>query len=135
MATQELVSRKETHTTAARQKERCIMTEKKNTITEVAALKAAIAASGDKLAPEVMEKLEHMVEVRSRKYDRKKDDSKRLANIALGEQFAAEWTGGEFKASDVRNVLGVSPAKATAICLAMEWKKVPSTEKVNVYTL
>lgn len=101
-------------------------------ITEVQALKAVVEFAP---TPEIREKLEHMIEVRSRKHDRKKDDSKRLANIALGEEFASKWDGGDFKASDVRGVLGVSPAKATAICLAMEWRKVPTTEKVNVYSL
>lgn len=111
------------------------MTEKKMTITEVAALNAAIAACGDNLDPEVREKLEHMIEVRSRKRERKSDDSKRLANIALGEQFAEKWTGDTFKASDVAATLGVSAAKASAIARAMGWDTVPTTEKVNVYTL
>ena len=31
--------------------------------------------------------------------------------------------------------LGVSVAKASAICKAMGWEKVPTTEKVAVYTL
>ena len=111
------------------------MTEKKMTITEVAALNAAIAACGDNLDPEVRAKLEHMVEVRSRKRERKSDNSKTLANIALGEQFAETWTGETFKAADVANTLGVSVAKASAICKAIGWEKVPTTEKVAVYTL
>ena len=111
------------------------MAEKKMTITEVAALNAAIAACGNNLDPEVREKLEHMVEVRSRKHDRKKDDSKRLANIALGEQFADSWTGETFKAADVAAALNVSVSKACAVCRAMEWNEVPTTEKVKVYSL
>lgn len=113
------------------QKERCIMAENKG-ITEVAALRAAIAGE---LTDEVIEKLNHMIEVRSRKRERKPDDSKRLANIALGEQFAEGFEGENFKASDVAAALGVSVAKASAICKAMGWEKIPTTEKVAVYTL
>ena len=107
------------------------MTENKG-ITEVQALNAVL-----EFAPsdEVRAKLEHMIEVRSRKRERKADDSKRLANIALGEQFAAQWNGETFKAADVAATLNVSPAKASAIAKAMEWETVPTTEKVNVYTL
>ena len=104
----------------------------KNTITEVAAIRAALEGN---LTAEVVEKLEHMIEVRSRKRERKKDDSKRLANIALGEQFAEGFSGETFKAVDVANALGVTVAKASAICKAMGWETVPTTEKVNVYTL
>ena len=107
----------------------------KMTITEVAALNAAIAACGENLDPEVRAKLEHMIEVRSRKHVRKPDDSKRLANIALGEQFAEGFTGETFKAADVATALGVSVAKACAICKAMGWTEVPTTEKVKVYAL
>ena len=111
--------------------------EKKNAITEVQALTVAIDCVEDNgnYPNEVVEKLKHMIEVRSRKRERKADDSKRLANIALGEEFAEKWAGAEFKASDVAATLGVSPAKASAICRAMDWTKVPTTEKVNVYTL
>ena len=101
-------------------------------ITEVEALRAALA--GD-LNDEVIAKINHMIEVRSRKRVRKPDDSKRLANIALGEQFAEGFTGETFKAADVATALGVSVAKASAICKAMGWEKVPTTEKVAVYTL
>lgn len=101
-------------------------------ITEVEALRAALA--GD-LNDEVIAKINHMIEVRSRKRVRKPDDSKRLANIALGEQFAEGFNGETFKASDVASTLGVSVAKASAICKAMGWEKVPTTEKVAVYTL
>lgn len=101
-------------------------------ITEVQALNAVL-----EFAPsdEVREKLEHMIEVRSRKRERKSDNSKTIANIALGEQFAEQFTGETFKAADVANFHGVSVAKASAICKAMGWEKVPSTEKVAVYTL
>lgn len=101
-------------------------------MTEVAALRAALAGE---MTAEVVAKIEHMIEVRSRKHERKPDDSKRLANIALGEEFASRFEGDTFKASDVANVLGVSVAKASAICKAMGWETVPTTEKVNVYTL
>lgn len=102
------------------------------TITEVQAIRNALAGVLDE---ETVAKLNHMIEVRSRKRVRKPDDSKRLANIALGEQFAAGFEGETFKAADVANALGVSVAKASAICKAMEWEKVPTTEKVAVYTL
>lgn len=101
-------------------------------ITEVQALKSALA--GD-MTDEVIAKIEHMIEVRSRKRERKSDNSKTLANIALGEQFAEGFTGETFKAADVAAALGVSVAKASAICKAMGWEKVPTTEKVAVYTL
>lgn len=101
-------------------------------ITEVQALSAVL-----EFAPsdEVREKLEHMIEVRSRKRERKSDNSKTIANMALGEDFAAQWKGETFKAADVAATLGVSTAKGSAICKAMGWAKVPTTEKVAVYTL
>ena len=112
------------------------------TITEVQALNAArnlvaaeVAAGIDDTWTDVLNKLDHMIEVRSRKRVRKPDNSKRLANIALGEQFAEGFEGETFKAADVANALGVSVAKASAICKAMGWEKVPTTEKVAVYTL
>ena len=108
------------------------MTEKKNVITEVQALNAVLEFD---LPADVREKIEHMVEVRSRKHERKTDDSKRIANVALGEQFAETWTDATFKASDVAKALDVSTSKANAICKAMGWATVPTTEKVNVYTL
>lgn len=109
---------------------RCHMAEQ--TITEVQAIRNALAGILDE---ETVAKLNHMIEVRSRKRVRKPDNSKRLANIALGEQFAEGFEGETFKAADVANALGVSVAKASAICKAMEWEKVPTTEKVAVYTL
>jgi hypothetical protein len=102
------------------------------TITEVQAIRNALAGILDE---ETVAKLNHMIEVRSRKRVRKPDNSKRLANIALGEQFAEGFEGETFKAADVANALGVSVAKASAICKAIEWEKVPTTEKVAVYTL
>ena len=101
-------------------------------ITEVQAIRNALDG---RLDAETVAKLEHMIEVRSRKRERKPDDSKRLANIALGEQFAEAFEGETFKAKDVADTLGVSVAKASAICKAMGWEKVPTTEKVAVYTL
>ncbi len=108
------------------------------TMTEVEALTNAIKVLnvtdlGDGGA--TIAKLRHMVEVRSRKHERKPDNSKRIANIALGEKFAETFTGGTFKASDVASALGVTVAKASAICKAMGWEKVPTTEKVAVYSL
>ena len=84
---------------------------------------------------ETLEKVDHMVEVRSRKRERKADDSKRLANIALGEQFAEAFEGETFKAKDVADFLNVSVSKACAVCRAMGWDEIPTTEKVKVYTL
>ena len=101
-------------------------------MTEVQALRNALAGILDE---QTVEKLNHMIEVRSRKRERKADDSKRLANIALGEQFAEGWEGETFKAADVAAVLNVSVSKACAVCKAMEWDEVPTTEKVKVYTL
>ena len=101
-------------------------------MTEVQALRNALAGKMDE---ETIAKIEHMIEVRSRKRERKADTSKRDANIALGEQFAETFTGETFKAADVANALGVSVAKGSAICKAMGWAKVPTTEKVAVYSL
>ncbi len=101
-------------------------------MTEVQALRNALEGKLDELT---VAKLEHMIEVRSRKRERKTDDSKRLANIALGEQFAENFEGETFKAADVADALGVSKPKANAICKAMGWNEVPTTEKVKVYSL
>ena len=102
-------------------------------MTEVQALRNALAGILDE---DTTAKLNHMIEVRSRKRVRKTDDSKRLANIALGEQFESEWNEGEtFKASDVARVLNVSTSKACAIARVMDWTQVPTTEKVKVYSL
>lgn len=101
-------------------------------ITEVQAIRNALAGQLD---PETVAKLEHMIEVRSRKRERKPDTSKRDANVALGEQFEKLWDGDEFRISDVRELLNVNTARAIAIARAMEWAKVPTTETVCVYTL
>ena len=101
-------------------------------ITEVTAIRAAL---NGELTEEVVAKLEHMIEVRSRKRERKADDSKKIANIALGEQFADAFEGETFKAKDVADFLNVSVSKACAVCRAMEWDEVPTTEKVKVYKL
>ena len=111
------------------------MAEKK--MTEVQAIGAIVefAVHNGFENEEVLAKLNHMVEVRSRKRERKTDDSKRLANITLGEKFAETFEGETFKASDVAAVLEVSTPKANAICKAMKWDEVPTTEKVKVYKL
>ena len=102
-------------------------------ITEVQALSAVVEFAP---TPEIREKLEHMIEVRSRKRERKTDDSKRIANQALGAEFAEKWTGGEFKAKDVMETLNLpNISKANAVIRACEWESVPTTEKVKVYSL
>ena len=103
-------------------------------MTEVQALSNALAFVPE-TETETREKLAHMIEVRSRKRERKANDSKKLANIALGEQFAEMWSGETFKAADVATALNVSVSKACAICRAMGWDEVPTTEKVKVYSL
>lgn len=108
------------------------MAEKKNVMTEVQALDAVLKFD---LPDDVREKIEHMREVRSRKHEGTKDDSKRLKNVELGTRFAESWEGGTFKAADVAKALDVNTSKANAICKAMGWATVPTTEKVNVYTL
>lgn len=86
-------------------------------------------------ANEAIEILEKMHAQITKPRVRKADDSKRLANLALGEEFAGAWNGDTFKAADVAATLGVSVAKACAICKVMAWDEVPTTEKVKVYTL
>lgn len=103
-------------------------------ITEVKALTVALGFVPE-TETEIREKIEHMIEVRSRKRVRKTDDSKRVANIALGEKFAEAFEGETFKAKDVADFLEVSISKACAVCRAMGWDEVPTTEKVKVYTL
>ena len=127
-------------------KRRCNMAEKKG-MTEIEALTLAVEmfkhheyGANEIFMTEIegipaVKKLEHMIEVRSRKHERKADDSKRLANIALGEEFAANFKGETFKAADVAAALHVTTAKASAICRTMGWEKVPSSEKVLVYKL
>jgi hypothetical protein len=101
-------------------------------MTEVQALRNALAGQLDE---QTVEKLNHMIEVRSRKRDRKPNTAKRDANIALGEKFAEIWDEETFKAANVAEILEVSKPKANAICKAMGWEVVPTTEKVKVYKL
>ena len=101
-------------------------------MTEVQALRNALAGILDE---QTVEKLNHMIEVRSRKRDRKHNTAKRDANIALGEKFAEAWDEETFKAANVAEILEVSKPKANAICKAMGWEEVPTTEKVKVYKL
>ena len=110
------------------------MAEKIN-VTEVQALTALVefAKANEFDNAEVIEKAEHMIEVRSRKRERKTDNSKTLANIALGEEFLKGWTEPTFKAADIAEALNVSRSKASAIARACEWDEVDSKEKVKVY--
>jgi len=101
-------------------------------MTRAQALTIAIAAVENDEARAILEKMHAQI---TKPRVRKVDDSKRLANLALGEQFIGAWNGETFKASDVANTLGVSVAKASAICKAMGWNAVPTTEKVKVYSL
>ena len=106
------------------------MAEKKMTRKE--ALTIAIETVENEEAREVLTKMyEQVTKPRPRKVDTRKRD----ANIALGEQFAANFEGETFKAADVAEVLEVSKPKANAICKAMGWEEVPTTEKVKVYAL
>ena len=106
------------------------MAEKKMTRKE--ALEIAIAAVENTEAIEVLEKIYAQV---TKPRPRKVDTRKRDANIALGEKFAAGFEGETFKAADVAEALEVSKPKANAICKAMGWEEVPTTEKVKVYSL
>ena len=106
-------------------------------ITEVQALEAAIAGN---LTDEVIAKLQKMLDTRKKPRTRKADTSKRDANVALGEDFADAFEdafpeGATFTAADVAEVLEISKQKASAVCKAMGWETVPTTEKVKVYTL
>ena len=85
-------------------------------------------------ADEVLEKLDKMIEARSKTREYKPDEAK----IAKGNEFAAMWTGDTFKASDVKLALGLDNAqKANGICSVMvntgAWEVVPSVETVRVY--
>ena len=106
------------------------MAEKKMTRKE--ALTIAIEVVENEEAREVLQKMYDQV---TKPRIRKPNTEKRDANIALGEQFAANFEGETFKAADVAEVLEVSKPKANAICKAMGWDEVPTTEKVKVYTL
>jgi hypothetical protein len=79
--------------------------------------------------------LEKMLEQISKPRTRKPNTAKRDANIALGEKFAEVWDEETFKAANVAEILEVSKPKANAICKAMGWEEIPTTEKVKVYKL
>ena len=107
------------------------MDEKKMTRAE--ALELAIAALEDN--PDAVEVLKKMHASVTKPRKRKTDDTKRLANIARGEEFVAKWEGDTFTAKDVKETLNLSSIQqAIAVCKAMEFEQVPSTEKVIVYT-
>ena len=106
------------------------MAEKKMTRKE--ALEIAIAAIENAEAVEVLEKMYAQV---TKPRTRKPNTAKRDANIALGEKFAEVWDEETFKAANVAEILEVSKPKANAICKAMGWEEVPTTEKVKVYKL
>jgi hypothetical protein len=106
------------------------MAEKKMTRKE--ALEIAIAAVENVEAVEVLEKMYAQV---TKPRPRKANTAKRDANIALGEKFAEAWDEETFKAANVAEILEVSKPKANAICKAMGWEEVPTTEKVKVYKL
>ena len=84
---------------------------------------------------EAIEILHKMYEQISKPRKRKPNTAKRDANIALGEKFAEIWDEEFFKAANVAEILEVSKPKANAICKAMGWEEVPTTEKVKVYRL
>lgn len=84
---------------------------------------------------EALEVLQKMYAQLTKPRTRKPNTAKRDANVALGEQFVELWSGDTFKAADVAQFLEVSKPKANAICKAMGWEVVPSTEKVKVYKL
>lgn len=106
------------------------MAEKKMTRKE--ALEIAIAAVENTEAVEVLEKMYAQV---TKPRPRKANTAKRDANIALGEKFAEVWDEETFKAANVAEILEVSKPKANAICKAMGWEEIPTTEKVKVYKL
>lgn len=115
------------------------MAEKKMTRKE--ALENAITWIDEGVQGEDVEILE-TVEVLKKMYaqvtkprPRKPNTAKHDANIALGEKFAAVWDEKTFKAANVAEILEVSKPKANAICKAMGWEEVPTTEKVKVYKL
>ena len=86
-------------------------------------------------ANEAIAILEKMYAQITKPRTRKPNTEKHDANVALGEKFAESWNEETFKAADVAKVLEVSKPKANAICKAMGWKEVPTTEKVKVYSL
>jgi len=106
------------------------MAEKKMTRKE--ALEIAIATVENVEAVEVLEKMYAQV---TKPRTRKPNTAKRDANIALGQKFAEAWDEETFKAANVAEILEVSKPKANAICKAMGWEEIPTTEKVKVYKL
>lgn len=113
------------------------MAEKKMTRKE--ALTIVLDATREGFEAEEMiearEVLSKMLEQISKPRPRKANTAKRDANIALGEKFAEAWDEETFKAANVAEILEVSKPKANAICKAMGWEEVPTTEKVKVYKL
>ena len=120
------------------------MAEKKMTRKE--ALETAIAITKEYLnsdmwdfsaeqVKETIEVLEKMYAQVTKPRPRKANTAKRDANIALGEKFAEVWDEETFKAANVAEILEVSKPKANAICKAMGWEEIPTTEKVKVYKL
>lgn len=113
------------------------MAEKKMTRKE--ALTIVLDATREGFEAEEMvearEVLSKMLEQISKPRPRKANTAKHDANIALGEKFAEAWDEETFKAANVAEILEVSKPKANAICKAMGWEEVPTTEKVKVYKL
>ena len=113
------------------------MAEKKMTRKE--ALENAIewiaegAQGTDAEMLETVEVLKKMHAQVTKPRPRKANTAKRDANIALGEKFAEAWDEETFKAANVAEILEVSKPKANAICKAMGWEEIPTTEKVKVY--
>ena len=91
--------------------------------------------SDEATVEEVREVLDKMYASITKPRTRKPNTAKRDANIALGEKFAEIWDEEFFKAANVAEILEVSKPKANAICKAMGWEEVPTTEKVKVYRL
>ena len=89
----------------------------------------------DARAVEAFPVIEKMYAQITKPRTRKPNTAKRDANIALGEKFAEAWDEETFKAANVAEILEVSKPKANAICKAMGWEEVPTTEKVKVYKL
>ena len=114
------------------------MTEKKMTrveaLTNVVCFLHDNEQHGDDWKEEIAV-LEKMIEQLSKPRTRKPNTAKRDANIALGKKFAEAWDEETFKAANVAEILEVSKPKANAICKAMGWEEVPTTEKVKVYKL
>lgn len=113
------------------------MAEKKMTRKE--ALTIVLDATREGFEAEEMvearEVLGKMLEQISKPRPRPAHTAKHDANIALGKKFAEAWDEETFKAANVAEILEVSKPKANAICKAMGWEEVPTTEKVKVYKL